>query len=148
MNTFTVELAGVVGVVTGASRGAGRAVAIVLAEAGATVYPHAVARRSPPRWRWARDDEAVASVPVDGVGDIDDDLASEVDPELLDDVADGGVRHREHDSPAAPQAPLASVSEPLIAAASRSATASVSGATARCGTKANPNRSRVDERRA
>jgi hypothetical protein len=36
--TFAVDLNGVVAVVTGASRGAGHAVAVVLGEAGATVY--------------------------------------------------------------------------------------------------------------
>jgi NAD(P)-dependent dehydrogenase (short-subunit alcohol dehydrogenase family) len=36
--TFAVDLNGVVAVVTGASRGAGRAIALVLGEAGATVY--------------------------------------------------------------------------------------------------------------
>ncbi len=38
MENFHVDLAEVVAVVTGASRGAGRAVATVLGEAGATVY--------------------------------------------------------------------------------------------------------------
>jgi NAD(P)-dependent dehydrogenase (short-subunit alcohol dehydrogenase family) len=38
MRTFDVDLSGTVAVVTGASRGAGRATALVLGEAGATVY--------------------------------------------------------------------------------------------------------------
>jgi NAD(P)-dependent dehydrogenase (short-subunit alcohol dehydrogenase family) len=38
MSTFDVELRGTVAVVTGASRGAGRGIALVLGEAGATVY--------------------------------------------------------------------------------------------------------------
>jgi NAD(P)-dependent dehydrogenase (short-subunit alcohol dehydrogenase family) len=38
MTTFDVDLSGTVAVVTGASRGAGRATALVLGEAGATVY--------------------------------------------------------------------------------------------------------------
>jgi NAD(P)-dependent dehydrogenase (short-subunit alcohol dehydrogenase family) len=38
MATFDVDLSGTVAVVTGASRGAGRAIALVLGEAGATVY--------------------------------------------------------------------------------------------------------------
>jgi NAD(P)-dependent dehydrogenase (short-subunit alcohol dehydrogenase family) len=42
-DTFAVDLNGVVAVVTGASRGAGRAIAVVLGEAGATGY---VTRRS------------------------------------------------------------------------------------------------------
>ncbi len=37
-DTFAVALNGVVAVVTGASRGAGRAIAVVLGEAGTTVY--------------------------------------------------------------------------------------------------------------
>jgi NAD(P)-dependent dehydrogenase (short-subunit alcohol dehydrogenase family) len=37
-DTFAVDLNGVVAVVTGASYGAGRAIAVVLGEAGATVY--------------------------------------------------------------------------------------------------------------
>jgi NAD(P)-dependent dehydrogenase (short-subunit alcohol dehydrogenase family) len=38
MTTFEIDLSDVVAVVTGASRGAGRAIALVLGEAGATVY--------------------------------------------------------------------------------------------------------------
>jgi NAD(P)-dependent dehydrogenase (short-subunit alcohol dehydrogenase family) len=41
VNGLSVDLDGVTAVVTGASRGAGRAIAIVLAEAGATVYASA-----------------------------------------------------------------------------------------------------------
>jgi NAD(P)-dependent dehydrogenase (short-subunit alcohol dehydrogenase family) len=37
-DTFAVALNGVVAAVTGASRGAGRAIAVVLGEAGTTVY--------------------------------------------------------------------------------------------------------------
>jgi NAD(P)-dependent dehydrogenase (short-subunit alcohol dehydrogenase family) len=38
MDTFKIDLSGTVAVVTGASRGAGRGIALVLGEAGATVY--------------------------------------------------------------------------------------------------------------
>jgi NAD(P)-dependent dehydrogenase (short-subunit alcohol dehydrogenase family) len=38
MTAFDIDLSGVVAVVTGASRGAGRGIALVLGEAGATVY--------------------------------------------------------------------------------------------------------------
>jgi NAD(P)-dependent dehydrogenase (short-subunit alcohol dehydrogenase family) len=56
-DTFAVDLNGVVAVVTGASRGAGRAIAVVLGEAGATVYltGHSVRDRrylgAPERWK-------------------------------------------------------------------------------------------------
>ncbi len=43
-----IDLSGVVAVVSGASRGAGRAIAIVLAEAGATVYASARSTRVAP----------------------------------------------------------------------------------------------------
>ncbi len=43
-----IDLSGVVAVVSGASRGAGRAIAIVLAEAGATVYASARSTRAAP----------------------------------------------------------------------------------------------------
>src|ERR1700754_4077661 len=38
MTTFDIDLSGTVAVVTGGSRGAGRGIALVLGEAGATVY--------------------------------------------------------------------------------------------------------------
>lgn len=48
MSTFDVDLSGIVAVVTGASRGAGRGTALVLGEAGATVYVTARSVRGAP----------------------------------------------------------------------------------------------------
>jgi NAD(P)-dependent dehydrogenase (short-subunit alcohol dehydrogenase family) len=51
--TFAVDLNGVVAVVTGASRGAGRAIALVLGEAGATVYVTRTQRSGQAVGTWA-----------------------------------------------------------------------------------------------